>query len=257
VQFCRFAKLVEQLGARVVLSIQRDLRAVLRSLSPSIEIVDEDSERTDVDFQSPLASVPHALNLLLSDIPADVPYLFGNPDRVRHWRERLGETGYKVGICWQGSRNKIDLGRSIPLQHFATLAQVPGVHLISLQKGYGTEQLATLPPHVHVEVPVDGMGPDALEDLAALMTNLNLVITSDTLVAHLAGALGIPTWIALKQAPDWRWMLEREDSPWYPTAHLYRQKRGGDWDGVFAEIRRALSARMPLEILRLARLATE
>jgi hypothetical protein len=241
VQFCRFAKLVEQLGAHVVLSIQRDLRGVLRSLGPSIEVVDEDSERP-ADFQSPLASVPHALNLSLSDIPADVPYLFGNPDRVRHWRERLGETGYKVGICWQGSSNKIDLGRSIPLQHFAPLAQVPGVRLISLQKGYGTEQLATLPPQVQVEVPVDGMGPEALQDLVAVMSNLNLVITSDTLVAHLAGALAIPTWIALKQAPDWRWMLEREDSPWYPTAHLYRQKRSGDWDGVFAEIRRDLSS---------------
>jgi tetratricopeptide (TPR) repeat protein len=239
VQFCRFAKLVEQLGARVVLSIQRDLRGVLRSLGPSIEVVDEDSEQP-ADFQSPLAGVPHALNLSLSDIPADAPYLFGNPDRVRYWRERLGETGYKVGICWQGSRNKIDLGRSIPLQHFAALAQIPGVRLISLQKGYGTEQLASLPPLVQVETPIDGMGPDALEDLAALMTNLNLVITSDTLVAHLAGALGIPTWIALKHAPDWRWMLEREDSPWYPTARLYRQKRSGDWGGVLAEIRQAL-----------------
>jgi tetratricopeptide (TPR) repeat protein len=239
VQFCRFAKLVEQLGAHVVLSIQRDLRGVLRSLGPSIEVVDEDSERP-ADFQSPLASVPHALNLSLNDIPADVPYLFGNPDRVRHWRERLGETGYKVGICWQGSRNKIDLGRSIPLQHFAALAQVPGVRLISLQKGYGTEQLATLPPQVQVEVPIDGMGPEALQDLVAVMSNLNLVITSDTLVTHLAGALAIPTWIALKHAPDWRWMLEREDSPWYPTARLYRQKRSGDWGGVLAEIRQAL-----------------
>lgn len=239
VQFCRFAKVVEQLGARVVLSIQRDLRGVLRSLSPSIEVVDEDSE-WPADFQSPLASVPHALDLSLSDIPADVPYLSGDPDRIRHWRARLGENGYKVGICWQGSRNKIDLGRSIPLQHFTVLAQVPGVRLVSLQKGYGTEQLATLPPHVHVEVPVEGMGPDALEDLVALISNLNLVITSDTLVAHLAGALAIPTWIALKQAPDWRWMLEREDSPWYPAARLYRQKLSGDWDGVFSEIRHAL-----------------
>jgi tetratricopeptide (TPR) repeat protein len=239
VQFCRFAKVVEQLGARPVLSVQRDLREVLRSLGPSIEVVDEDDERP-ADFQCPLASVVQALNLSLSDIPAAVPYLSGDPARIRHWRARLGDDGYKVGICWQGSRNKIDLGRSIPLQQFAALAQIPGVRLISLQKGYGTEQLASLPPQLQVEVPVEGMGPEALLDLVAVISNLNLVLTSDTLVAHLAGALAVPTWIALKQAPDWRWMLEREDSPWYPTVRLFRQLRSGDWGGVLADMRAAL-----------------
>lgn len=242
VQFCRLAKLVEQLGARVVLSIPKDLCGVLRSLGSSIEVIDEDCTGTEADYQSPLASVPNALDL--KDIPAEVPYLSADPERIRRWRKQLGDGGYKVGICWQGSRNKIDLGRSIPLAQFAGLAQIPGVRLISLQKGYGAEQLQALPPHLKVEAPAAGMGSEALQDLAALMANLDLVVTSDTLVAHLAGALGIPTWIALKYAPDWRWLLDREDSPWYPTARLFRQTRVGDWDAVFERIREALVSRV-------------
>jgi ADP-heptose:LPS heptosyltransferase len=215
---------------------------VLRSLSKSITVTGQGSRPPEVDYRSPLTSVPHALGL--TDVPGEVPYLSADPERIQRWRKQLGDGGYKVGICWQGSRNKIDLGRSIPLLQFAGLAKIPGVRLISLQKGYGAEQLQGLPGHLKVEVPADGMGSEALQDLAALMATLDLVVTSDTLVAHLAGALGIPVWIALKYAPDWRWMLERENSPWYPTARLFRQTRAGDWGGVFDRVSDALISRL-------------
>jgi hypothetical protein len=124
------------------------------------------------------------------------------------------------------------------------MANIAGVRLISLQKDAGTEQLNALPGNMRIEVPAAPFdeGPDAFLDTAAIMECLDLVITSDTSIAHLAGALGIPTWIALQQVPDWRWLLHRADSPWYTQARLFRQSRRGDWNGVFAAMRDALLA---------------
>jgi hypothetical protein len=147
-----------------------------------------------------------------------------------------------VGIVWQGSRNRIDLGRSVPLPVFAQLARVPGVSLISLQKGEAAEQLASLPAHLEIRElgPHWDEGPQAFLDTAAVMSHLDLIITCDTALAHLAGALGRPTWLALRYVPDWRWLLERGDSPWYPSMRLFRQSRPGDWEGVFGAIEGAL-----------------
>ena len=247
-QFCRFATRVRQLGARVILSVQPDLCGLLAGLDSDITVTSDEPHQIRADFQLPLASVPYALGLgsqplTAQDLARQTPYLHADPQRIVGWRQRLSHpAGYKVGINWQGSRNKIDLGRSIPLRHFATLTELPGVRLVSLQKGYGAEQLNELPPHIRdrIEAPVRGMGSEALQDLAALIKSLDLVITSDTLIAHLAGALGVPTWVAVKFSPDWRWMLGRDDSPWYPTVRLFRQTRLGDWDSVFERISVAL-----------------
>jgi Glycosyltransferase family 9 (heptosyltransferase) len=140
---------------------------------------------------------------------------------------------------WQGNPDGyVDKGRSIPLRCFAPLCRIPGLRLISLQKNYGIEQLADLPSGMRVETlgAEFDPGPDAFLDTAAVMMNLDLVVSTDTGAAHLAGALGLPVWIVLRHVPDWRWMIDREDTPWYPTARLFRQTRHGDWDEVFERI---------------------
>lgn len=150
--------------------------------------------------------------------------------------------GFKIGVSWQGGASKTDPGRSFSVDHFYELSKLRNVQLISLQKGEGVSQLRELPLDMKIETLGEAFdsGPDAFMDSAAVMMLCDLVITSDTAVAHLAGALGIPVWVALKYVPDWRWMLDREDSPWYPTMRLFRQKSDGDWKGLFSEIEKSV-----------------
>jgi hypothetical protein len=179
-------------------------------------------------------SLPLRLNMPIPT--AERSYLAAEADLIARWRDRIGTQGFKVGLCWQGNpKGRIDEGRSIPLEKYAPLAAIPGVRLISLQRTHGLEQLKTLPARMTVETLGDfDTGADAFVDTAAIMNGLDLVITSDTAIPHLAGALGIPAWVALKHVPDWRWMLERSDSPWYPSLKLFRQPKPGDWDSVLA-----------------------
>jgi tetratricopeptide (TPR) repeat protein len=243
-QFCRYARLAQQRGARVALSVQPGLRELLASLDPAIRVIGSEDEPGECDYQCALLSLPLAFGTTLEGIPAAVPYLSADPRRIAHWRERLGRGGFKVGIAWQGSRHRIDVGRSAPLAMFSRLATVPGVRLISLQKGAGVE------PPGSGGLPLERLagldeGPQAFLDSAAVMAHLDLVITTDTAVAHLAGALGRPTWVALKYVPDWRWLQGRADSPWYPGMRLFRQSSPGDWAGVFAAILAALARCAP------------
>ncbi len=243
IQFCRYALLAQQRGAEVILSVQRPLRALVRQLSASIPVLVDGEAPAEFDLHCPLMSLPLAFGTRVETIPAHGPYLQAEPERVALWRERIGTHGLRVGISWQGSTGTVDAGRSFAVEHFAALADVPGIRLISLQKNHGTEQLSSLPRGLAIESPGADFdnGPDAFLDTAALMANLDLVITSDTAIAHLAGALGCPSWVALKQVPDWRWLMERTDSPWYPNQRLFRQRSIGDWDGVFAAMREALA----------------
>jgi tetratricopeptide (TPR) repeat protein len=245
IQFCRYAKLAAQRGARVVLAVQPQLRELLTGLGPTIRIVARGELTGACDFHCALMSLPLAFGTTLASIPASVPYLSAEPLRAARWRQRLGEAGFKVGIVWQGSRNRIDVGRSVPLEMFARLATIPGVRLISLQKGAALDQLRAALQDLQVEVLGDEFdaGAQAFLDSAAVMTHLNLIITCDTALAHLAGALGRPTWIALKHVPDWRWLLDRTDCPWYPSVRLFRQSRRGDWEGVFAAMQAELASR--------------
>jgi hypothetical protein len=185
----------------------------------------------------------------LATIPANVPYLAANAELTSHWRRDLSSLpGLKIGINWCGNpKGPLERFRSIALVHFEALACLPGVHLISLQKGYGTEQLRDLAGRF----PVIDLGnmlaeaAGAFMDTAAVMKNLDLVITSDTSIAHLAGALGVAVWVGLPFAPEWRWLLDRQDSPWYPTMRLFRQTRRGDWQDVFqrmaAEVKKLIA----------------
>ena len=152
------------------------------------------------------------------------------------WSRRIGSAGFKIGIVWQGNPDpEADRARSMPLSALAPLAEVAGVRLISLQKGAGEEQISSLPPSMRVEtLGADfDAGPDAFVDTAAAMTSLDLIVTCDTSIAHLAGALAAPVWVALKSDAEWRWLTGRADSPWYPTMRLFRQSRRGVWGDVF------------------------
>ena len=198
------------------------------------------AEGARFDYYVPLLSLPAALETTLATVPADVPYLHAAPERIAHWKNELaGVEGFKVGIAWQGStRFPGDYFRSLPLAQFAPVAACPGVQLFSLQKGTGSEQLTNWsgPGNiVDLGSSLDLEG-DAFVDTAAVMMNLDLVITSDTSIAHVAGALGVPVWVALQETPNWRWLVGRDDSPWYPTMRLFRQSRLGDWEGVFAKM---------------------
>jgi hypothetical protein len=181
-------------------------------------------------------------------IPAPIPYLSADATRVVRWRERLPSgAALTIGIAWQGNpKHTRDRDRSFRLVQFEQLAAIDGVRLISLQRHYGGEQIRELGgkfPLVDLGHELDP-GELVIQDTPAAMMGLDLVITPDTMLAHLAGALGIPVWIALPYSPDWRWMLERDDSPWYPTARLFRQPEPGRWDLVFDRIAKAI-----LEIL--------
>jgi ADP-heptose:LPS heptosyltransferase len=184
--------------------------------------------------------LPGIFHTTLETIPADVPYLFADPGLVERWRAELGPVaGRKIGIFWRGTTT--DPTRIIPLGCFESLAGLPGVRLVSLQKGPGIEELQELASRF----PITEVGSrlDNFMDTAAVLSSLDLVITCDTAVAHLAGALGTPVWVALPFATDWRWFLHRSDSPWYPTMRLVRQKQPRDWVSVFEEIRSALAGR--------------
>ena len=187
--------------------------------------------------------MPLALGTVAENVPADIPYLRSESERIQYWKQRIGIEGFKVGIAWQGNiHSPADAGRSFPLTAFAGLAAIPGVRLISLQKNNGSEQLRSLPAGMKVEALGEDFdaGPDAFVDTAAVMECLDLVVTLDSAIAHLAGALGRPAWLALQFVPDWRWQLDRSDSPWYPTMRLFRQKARGDWQSVFTAMEEAL-----------------
>lgn len=239
IQFSRFLPLLTSQGADVTFILRRKMHRLMQKFATSISFEQQAPSGKKFDFQCALGSLPGVFGTNLTTIPADVPYLEPEAPLVTKWRQRIGHEGFKVGICWQGSpTGTVDIGRSFPLQSFRPLSAVPGVRLISLQKNHGLDQLDTLPDGMTVETLGDDFdsGPDAFVDTAAAMANLDLIITSDTSIAHLAGALGRPFWVVLKQVPDWRWMLNRTDSPWYPTAKLYRQNVRDDWEGVFNRI---------------------
>jgi hypothetical protein len=205
------------------------------------EVVSELTDEPRFDFHAPLLSVPGILQTTLATIPAAVPYLAADRTLMVQWRERLAsQTGFRIGVNWRGRGGEGVLAmRDIPARWFASLAEVPGVRLISLQQGPARQELsAELGDSRLVDFGDElDTAHGAFMDTAAILQSLDLVITSDTSIAHLAGALGVSVWVALPLAPDWRWQLARRDSPWYPTMRLYRQQKLGDWESVFEEIR--------------------
>jgi hypothetical protein len=245
-QFCRYVPLLAARGARVTLLAPPALERLLRPIAAVATVKSKPRSNARFDYRSFLMSLPGLLGTELATIPQSGAYLVPEPERVEHWRRVLGEDGFKIAICWQGNPEaKVDKGRSIPVAAFAPLAAIPGVRLISLQKRFGLDQLERLPGGMKVER-LDALdeGEDAFVDSAAVIGNCDLVITSDTSIAHLAGALGAPAWVALSTGADWRWLRERGDSPWYPSLTLFHQRRPGNWSTVFAEMAKALQAKL-------------
>lgn len=243
-QFWRFIPLLQAMGADVAFQGRPSLFKLLRSSPWTVRMLADVPQDAPFDYRCPLWSLPRLLRTTLDTIPGGVPYFAAEPERVARWASLLPAGTFNIGIAWQGNpARKVDAGRSVPLRAFAPLAAVPGVRLVSLQRTHGLEQLRDLPHGMSVIDPGEGfdVGADAFVDTAALMQSLDLVIASDSAVAHLSGALGRPTWVALKHVPEWRWMLRRDDSPWYPTMRLFRQATRGDWDGVFSAMREALA----------------
>lgn len=242
IQFSRYLPPLVEAGAKVTFFCRKKLHRLLGTLNPAISLVDTIGSAEDFDWQVALSSFPFILKSRIETIPAVTPYVFAEADRMAQWKSRLGPEGFKIGLCWHGNQNvRADPARSIPLAAFAPLA-ADGVRLISLQVGAGTEQLDDLPPSMQVERLGDDFdtGPDAFLDTAAVMQMLDLIVTCDTSVAHLAGALGRPVWLLLKPVPDWRWLLDRTDSPWYPTMRLFRRTEAEEWQDLLKRVAAAL-----------------
>ena len=245
-QFCRYATLAQALGARVVMAVQDPLRKLLGTLGPDTEIIGGNDAPVEFDCHCPMNSLPLAFGTTVETIPRATPYLAADPAAVAAWRERLaGLVGLRVGLCWAGSPRHdqpagqaIDRRRSIALVQYAPLGAVTGANFVSLQKGTAAAQAAAPPEGLSIHDRTDELHDFA--DTAALIEALDLVITVDTSVAHLAGALGKPVWILNRFDACWRWLSERDDSPWYPSARLWHQQRPEDWDSVIAEVAAAL-----------------
>lgn len=235
IQFCRRIPLLEAQGAKVICALPSPLRRLLQDVSPTAEFVAAETAFAGADRYVSLYNLAEGFPAG-GQYPAATPYLKAEESRKRQWKNLLGDGGFKIGICWQGS--PADPSRSFPVSFFHCFSELPGLRLISLQKGAAVQQLAELPSHLQVETLGDQFdaGPDAFLDTAAVMESLDLIITPDTAIAHLAGALGRPVWTVLKYIPDWRWHLDRGDTPWYPSMRLFRQKAYGDWSHPFAEM---------------------
>lgn len=250
IQFARFSRLVAQRAKAVTLAVPpRLVRLLSESGFPVIS--EKDVTEGQFDLQAPLMSVPHRLGLSREQMQEGVEdnrYLSTSPERVAAWAQRLGPAnGLRIGIHWQGDPNyPHDAERSFPLSTLSPLLGLSGVEWFSLQKGYGAEQLAKLAgaPAVQPIAEDLDLGPDGFLDTAAVVMNLDLVITSDSALPHLCGALGKETWLMLPAVPDWRWELAGTSSYWYSSLRLFRQPASGDWPSVIDRVGVALAERL-------------
>lgn len=246
-QFCRYAPMLGE-RATVVLDVPRPLVRLLSGLRGVASVVATGDALPAFDAWIPMMSLPLAFHTTVATIPASIPYLHADPEQVDVWRQRLsGFTGRKIGLVWSGSprpgqpdAHAIDRRRSITLEHYAPLAGIPGLCLISLQKGEGAARAKTPPAGMVLHDWTEEL--DDFADTAALIEALDLVISVDTSVVHLAGALGKPVWVLNRFDQCWRWLRGRADSPWYPTARLFHQRAPGEWAEVIREVAGALLA---------------
>lgn len=241
IQFFRYLSILQNMGADVIFKVKSKLHHLFSAPNDKIQIIDNFQEINRIDFESPLMSLPYLLKTDINSIPSSVPYLKADIYKIEEWGKKLKSKKFKIGICWQGSKAKVDKGRSFPLSLFNDISKIPNLELISLYKGDEENQI------LNIDFDLNNFGNNfdnekhAFIDTAAIMMHCDLIITSDTAIAHLAGALGRPVWVALKNIPEWRWMLNRSDSPWYPTMNLYRQNKFNDWGYVFDLMKKDLN----------------
>jgi Flp pilus assembly protein TadD len=242
IQFCRYLPLVQQRVDHLVFESRPELLRLMQTLPGNIECVarrdDFGMPAIHFDYHIPLMSLPRIFDTQLETIPAEIPYLHADEDLAQQWSQHIQNDDFKVGLVWAGSpTHRRDLERSLNLEQLAPLTQLQGVTFYSLQMGPAAQQIANAPAGMKI---ID-LGKEIIDfaDTAAIIANLDLVISVDTAVAHLAGALGKPVWVLLYYPAEWRWLLDRDDSPWYPTMRLFRQGSDRDWSMV---IQRLISA---------------
>jgi tetratricopeptide (TPR) repeat protein len=242
-QFCRYAPQIAARARRTIFLVHPPLVKLLSRLPGGIEIITAGDQPPSADLWCPLMSLPHAVGTTLETIPATTPYLTADPADVARWCERLaGLAGLRVGLCWAGGNFKgqidMDRRRSMTLDRLAPLGDISGVQFVSLQKGPPATEAARPPAGMELHDFTEDI--DDFADTAALIENLDLVISVDTAVLHVAGALGKPVWLLNRFDTCWRWLQDRDDSPWYPSLRQFRQPAPGDWESVIGRVRHAL-----------------
>jgi len=244
IEFVRYLPMVKALGAAVIFEVWPSLCGLLREFDEIDELVElsfEAKTRAQFDCYASIMDLPGIFGTAEETIPASVPYIHADPAKAECWRRKLTGPDFKVGIVWAGSaRHANDHNRSCRLEYFARLGRIEGIKLYGLQKGGPARQMDELAGEVAVENLAEHFAD--FTDTAAAIESLDMVISVDTAVLHLAGAMGKPVWALLPFAPDWRWMLGRADSPWYPTMKLFRQEQWGDWNSVFRNVTEELRA---------------
>jgi tetratricopeptide (TPR) repeat protein len=236
IQFARYAAMLAKRDARVILEVQPPLKSLLSQIGADVQLIGHGEDIPSFDLHCPLLSLPMAMRTELATIPAEVPYLTVPGDLIAQWDARLpARQGLRVGLVWSGNAtHKDDHNRSIALARVASLFDMPNIEFVSLQKELREADAQLLATDSRIADIGRHFGD--FTDTAAAVSNVDLVISVDTSVAHLAGALGKPVWVLLPFCPDWRWLLDRDDSPWYPTARLFRQPRIGDWESVVGRV---------------------
>ena len=241
-QFARYLPMVKARGGTLTFEVSKSLLGLFQGFPGIDELVEASlsaAPAAKFDLYASILDLPATFGTTLETIPADVPYLHADRARVEGWRERLSGPEFKVGIVWAGGpAHKNDHNRSCALSQFAPLAQAPNVRLYGLQKGPPAKQVGELSDKITI-INLAEQFHD-FTDTAAALHNLDLIVSVDTAVLHLAGAMGKPVWALLPFTPDWRWLLDRQDSPWYPTMRLFRQRKWGCWDDVFQRIAKEL-----------------
>lgn len=254
-EFIRYAKVVKDLGAsKVIVAVQKPLIDFAKNIPYIDQIIAIDAKPPYFNYHAPMVSMPYLTKTRLHNVPADIPYLYADQDLMQEWKDILSEdTNFKIGICWQGNPNYSTqflrmtvAAKSMSVEKFLPIMNIPGVTVYSLQKTTGTDQLNALPE----DAPLVIFGEDfdttrgRFNDTAAVIKNLDLVITIDTSICHLAAGLGVPTWNLLPNPPDWRWMLDCDNTPWFANMRLFRQPTPGDWDSVIEKVIQELKAHL-------------
>ena len=245
-QFIRYAKLIKEKNGIVIAVVQDPLVTLIQRCPYIDQVVSIDETPPYCDVQAPIMALPYILQTRIDTIPNECPYLTADEKLVDYWKKQLSaDKNFKIGICWQPKNKHATPAlqetvtrKSVHVRQFEPLSAIPGVTLYSLQKTTGTDQLENLPSSMQV-ISFDNdfdQSNGRFMDSAALIKNLDLIITVDTSVCHLAAGLGVPTWVLLPKLADWRWMMNRTDSPWYPTMRLFRQPTAGDWESVIKEV---------------------
>ncbi len=237
IMFGRFVPEVMRRCAHVTIACSPEMRGIVEQLAPGADVVVRWEDCRDYAAYSPFSGLPRVFHITLAHLPGPTNYLRPNPELVSKWADRLADTAgpRRVALAWAGRpTHNNDRNRSLHLRQLAPLADIPGITFVSIQKGAPAQQCVAWPgatPLLDLDAEID-----SFDDTAAILQNVDLLISADTSVAHLAGAIGRPAWVMLPYAPDWRWLLTREDTPWYPTVRLFRQNQDRDWQAVIARI---------------------